>query len=101
MLRSSSYPLPLRERIEGPSGHLSNRAAAELVAGLHHEGLRSVILAHLSEECNGADLAVAEVRSALKGVGYDGDLVAAQQEEPLAPVTLSQDPGQLELWSVD
>ncbi len=99
MLRSSSYPLLLRERIAGPSGHLSNRAAAELLAGLHHEGLRSVILAHLSEECNGADLAVAEVRSVLDEVGYEGDLMAAQQEEPLAPVTLSDDPSQLELWS--
>jgi phosphoribosyl 1,2-cyclic phosphodiesterase len=100
MLRSSSYPPVLRERIAGPAGHLSNRVAARFLAGLHHDGLRSVILAHLSEECNGADLAVAEVRSALEEVGFDGRLMAARQAEPLAPVTVSDDPGQLEFWAV-
>lgn len=100
MLQSSSYPPALRDRIAGPAGHLSNRVAARLLTELYHDGLRSVILAHLSEECNGADVAVAEVRAALETVGFDGRLMAARQGEPLAPVAVSDDPGQLELWAV-
>ncbi len=53
-LRTSDYPPVVQRRIAGSTGHLSNRAAAELLAELHHPGLGAVVLAHLSEHCNTA-----------------------------------------------
>ena len=38
-LRTSGYPPVVQRRIAGSGGHLSNRAAAELLAELHHPGL--------------------------------------------------------------
>ncbi len=52
LLRTSGYPPVVQERIAGSGGHLSNRAAAELLAELLHDDLHSVVLAHLSERCN-------------------------------------------------
>lgn len=51
------YPYPLKERIRGSHGHISNREAAELVGGLAHDRLRKVVLSHLSEENNRPELA--------------------------------------------
>ncbi len=52
-----SYPWPLKQRIAGRLGHLSNRQAAECIAHIWHPGLQAVFLAHLSEENNRPNLA--------------------------------------------
>ena len=63
MLRSSGRPWDLIERIAGPDGHLSNGDAAETLAeivGRSRPGrLRTVVLAHLSRDCNTPRLALA------------------------------------------
>lgn len=51
------YPYPLKKRISGSHGHISNQDAAELVAGLSGDRLRCVVLSHLSQENNTPDLA--------------------------------------------
>lgn len=51
------YPHPLKARIRGSHGHLSNREAAELLLGLKTPRLRKVVLSHLSQENNRPDLA--------------------------------------------
>lgn len=75
MLRACSYPPSVRWRIAGPRGHLSNRAAAELVRSIVWRGLRQVVLAHLSETANEPEFAVAAMRKA-----WRGDLAAAPQD---------------------
>ena len=97
MLRAGPYPPSIRERIGGSRGHLSNRAAGQLLAELCHRKLASVVLVHLSERCNTPRLATAEVRTHLDAVGFRGRLQVAKQDEPLASVHLADDPYQLEL----
>jgi phosphoribosyl 1,2-cyclic phosphodiesterase len=88
-LRTSGYPPVVQRRIAGSGGHLSNRAAAELLAEVHHPGLSTVVLAHLSERCNTAADARATVVPALRKVGFDGVLHVADQDEPLPPILVS------------
>ncbi len=85
-LRTSDYPSVVQRRISGSAGHLSNRAAAELLADLHHPGLLAVVLAHLSQQCNTAAEARATVAPALRRVGFRGALHVADQDSPLAPI---------------
>jgi len=88
-LRMSGYPPVVQRRIAGSTGHLSNRAAAELLRELHHPGLSIVVLAHLSERCNTAADARATVAPALRRVGFDGVLHVADQDEPLPPILVA------------
>jgi phosphoribosyl 1,2-cyclic phosphodiesterase len=89
-LRTSGYPPVVQRRIAGSGGHLSNRAAAQLLAQLHHPGLSAVVLAHLSERCNTAADARATVAPALRRVGFAGVLHVADQDEPLPPILVAQ-----------
>ena len=84
MLRASSYPPSVRARIAGSGGHLSNRQTAELLAGAAHAGLGLVVLAHLSELCNTAELARDAVTAALRGTAFRGRVVVASQDQPTA-----------------
>jgi phosphoribosyl 1,2-cyclic phosphodiesterase len=92
-LRTSDYPPVVQRRIAGSAGHLSNRAAAELLADLHHPGLLAVVLAHLSEHCNTAAEARAAVAPALRRAGFRGALHVADQDKPLAPILVVQRAG--------
>ncbi|HJR16938.1 MAG TPA: MBL fold metallo-hydrolase [Gemmatimonadales bacterium] len=92
-LRTSDYPPVVQRRISGSSGHLSNRAAAELLAELHHPGLLTVVLAHLSQLCNTAAEARAAVAPALRRAGFRGALHVADQDMPLAPILVVQKAG--------
>lgn len=97
-LRTSGYPPVVQRRIAGSGGHLSNRAAAELLVELHHPGLAVVILAHLSQRCNSAEDARATVAPALRRIGFGGTLHVASQDEPLAPIEVAAPrPSQLQL----
>jgi phosphoribosyl 1,2-cyclic phosphodiesterase len=57
MLRAGPYPWPLKQRISGRSGHLSNTQSSELLRAVLHDELEQVVLAHLSETNNIPDLA--------------------------------------------
>ena len=96
-LRTSGYPPVVQRRIAGSGGHLSNRAAASLLAELHHPGLSVVVLAHLSQRCNTADDARATVAPALRRVGFTGSLHVAAQDQPLPAIEVSGGSGQLRL----
>jgi phosphoribosyl 1,2-cyclic phosphodiesterase len=89
-LRTSDYPPVVQRRIAGSAGHLSNRAAAELLVELHHPGLSAVVLAHLSQECNTAAEALATVAPALRRAGFRGVLHVADQDRPLRPILVAQ-----------
>jgi phosphoribosyl 1,2-cyclic phosphodiesterase len=57
MLKAGPYPWPLKQRIGGKSGHLSNFQSSQLLRDVLHDELEHVILAHLSEINNHPDLA--------------------------------------------
>lgn len=57
ILKCSSYPYSLKQRISGPNGHLSNDAAGETISYLAKHGLNTVMLGHLSKENNFPELA--------------------------------------------
>ncbi|MCL2846456.1 MAG: MBL fold metallo-hydrolase [Firmicutes bacterium] len=70
------YPNWLKRRITGPTGHLSNTACGAAVYRLLREGVQQVILAHLSQENNCPNIAMATVREFLtsKGVCCQNDI---------------------------
>ncbi len=88
MLWRGPYPWSVKQRIASSHGHLSNRAAAELIRELYHPGLAGVALAHLSQHCNDAGLARAVIGRALNRVGFRGWLEVALQDRPMEPLDL-------------
>jgi len=92
MLRTSAYPASVQQRIAGSGGHLSNGASALLLSELHHPGLTTVVLAHLSRRCNTPEAARAAVEPVLRAAGFAGRLVVATQDAPLAPFPLTETP---------
>ena len=69
MLRNGPYPYPLKQRIAGEGGHLSNNACAELLPRLLRSGAERFVLAHLSEENNLPSLARQTSAAALAAIG--------------------------------
>ena len=62
MLQAGSYPYPLKRRILGERGHLSNEASGQLLGKVLHDKIKKIILGHLSKENNYAKLAYETVR---------------------------------------
>ena len=62
MLEVGSYPYPLKRRILGEKGHLSNELSGQLLGELLHDDMKAVILGHLSRENNYEELAYETVR---------------------------------------
>lgn len=71
MLMQSERPWPLKTRIAGRSGHLSNDDAAALLCQAISKQLHTLLLAHLSEECNTPALALNTMRQALRAAGRE------------------------------
>jgi phosphoribosyl 1,2-cyclic phosphodiesterase len=88
MLQTGPYPASVRHRIGGSMGHLSNRLAADLAADLWSPSLEVVVLAHVSEQCNDAEVARRTVEQALRRRGFRGRLYVAGQRDPLPAITL-------------
>lgn len=65
MLAEGSYPWPLKQRIKGRTGHLSNDDTLQLLKEILHDRLSHVILAHLSEQNNTPEKALCAVGRAL------------------------------------
>lgn len=62
MLQMGAYPYPLKQRILGDRGHLSNERSGQLLCSLLHDHFKSVVLGHLSKENNYEKLAYEAVR---------------------------------------
>ncbi|MHC4235939.1 MAG: MBL fold metallo-hydrolase [Planctomycetota bacterium] len=69
MLEEGSYPAYVKARIRGTGGHLSNIESADLLRGCQAGRPKWIALAHLSEENNDPQLALATHRQHL-GNGY-------------------------------
>ncbi len=66
MLKAGRYPFPLKRRILGDEGHLSNDACGAALTALYGRGVRRAVLGHLSRENNFESLALETVRAALR-----------------------------------
>lgn len=71
MLKNGSYPYPLKQRVLGKHGHLSNDTAGKLLACIMSEKLKYAFLGHLSKENNTPMLAYETVKSVLKEYGIE------------------------------
>ena len=71
VLMYSKYPYPLKNRIRGPIGHLSNQDAGKTISCLLHSGLKQAMLGHLSKESNFPELAYKTVVEDLISNNYD------------------------------
>ena len=82
-------PWSVKQRILSRHGHLSNEAAAKLVAAIAGEQLRCVVLGHLSRDCNRPDLAL----EAMRRHGIEGiELFCAEQNRVSPPFAVTQAP---------
>lgn len=71
ILKYSKYPYPLKQRIAGPNGHLSNNASGQVISCLINSGLKNVMLGHLSKENNFPELAYKTVVEEIISNHYD------------------------------
>jgi len=62
MLEVGGYPYPLKRRILGEKGHLSNELSGMLLCDILHDNLKHIVLGHLSKENNYARLAYETVK---------------------------------------
>ena len=70
MLQNGPYAYPLKKRILGEGGHLSNDMCADLCVRLATLGTKAFWLGHLSEHNNLPELAYACVKTALDKNGF-------------------------------
>ncbi len=80
MLQTGPYPWPLKQRIKGRSGHLSNYDSGNLLKEVLHDDLRHVILAHLSQENNSPEKAAGVIGPIL--AKSNTKLEIARQDQP-------------------
>lgn len=88
MVHASARPLIYKQRVLGRHGHLSNEDCAALVQKIIHDKLKKIYLAHLSEECNAPEAALATVRGALGS--YSVDLSVAHQNQISTPTLFKE-----------
>ncbi|MGN0326640.1 MAG: MBL fold metallo-hydrolase [Lachnospiraceae bacterium] len=87
MLQLGRYPYPLKQRILGKKGHLSNEASGRLLSRILHDRMQHIVLSHLSQENNLPELAYEAVRLEITASdtpyrGDDFDIAVASRYEP-------------------
>ncbi|MDY3618321.1 MBL fold metallo-hydrolase [Agathobaculum sp.] len=90
MLQAGPYPYPLKQRVGGPRGHLSNPDCAVCAAELVKSGTKTLILAHLSEHNNMPELALEQTKNAVRGLP-PCRIVVAPRERMEAPIVLTEE----------
>ena len=61
MLEAGPYPYPLKQRILGDRGHLSNELSGHLLGRVLHDHMKHILLGHLSKENNYEELCLETV----------------------------------------
>lgn len=89
MLMNGSYPWPLKNRINGEEGHLSNDDTADLLPRIIGDNFPRILLAHLSKDNNIPALAYITVKNSLE----DNDLIIG--EDLLLGITYRDKPTEL------
>lgn len=93
MLEVGPYPYPLKRRVMGELGHLSNESSGRLLCDILHDDLRCVMLGHLSKENNYEHLAYETVKLevSLGDNPYQGEdirMLVAKRDDISEVVTL-------------
>jgi len=86
LLRNSTYPFYLQQRIMGDKGHLSNKDANKYLKKLIGKNTKYIVLAHLSEENNNEKLAYEEEKELLENNQQIEKLYIAKQEQILETI---------------
>ncbi len=87
MLMTGPYPYPLKQRILGERGHLSNEACGRLLGEILNDKVEHIFLGHLSKENNFPDLAFETVRMEInlgdnRFKADDFDIKVARRDAP-------------------
>lgn len=91
MLRFGSYPYPLKQRILGDLGHLSNEIAAKTALYLVQNGTEHIMLGHLSKENNRPEIAMLETYNLLSSSGVSvGDDMTLKVADRYKPTVLGE-----------
>lgn len=88
MLQNGPYSLPLKKRVAGEAGHLSNPECRNLVESVYHPDLKVVVLAHLSQKNNTPRLAYDETNSFFRMISAKTELRIAFQDKIGTPVEI-------------
>lgn len=83
--RDTKRPWSVKQRIASRHGHLSNKAAAELIAQVVHDELSVVVLGHLSRDCNTAECATATLREQLGRSGHSKVTLHCAEQDCISP----------------
>lgn len=86
MLMQGDYPWPLKQRIKGRTGHLSNNDSRNLVTDIMHDDLSHIVLAHLSEENNTPEKAMTTVGQAVNNTRTRLTLAVQEKSTPVIHV---------------
>ena len=92
VLKYTKYPFKLKERIAGPTGHLSNKTAGQTINYLINSGLKKAVLGHLSKESNFPELAYQTVVNEILSNGTNIDnfnLSVASRDFPGKLITIN------------
>ena len=79
MLADGPYPYPLKARVGGMHGHLSNEQAAQLIAKVNLGRLQHLVICHISEKNNLPELARKSLAPVLQD--WSGESRIADQQE--------------------
>jgi phosphoribosyl 1,2-cyclic phosphodiesterase len=78
-------PWPVKQRIQSRHGHLSNKAAAEVIEQLLPGKIERVVLGHLSRDCNTPELALGVIRDLLVKCGRPDMEVSCATQSKISP----------------
>lgn len=90
MLRSGPYPRSVQNRIASRRGHLENGEGARLARECVHAGLRQLVLAHVSENCNTPAAAHGEVSRVMRRTRFRGRIDVARQRAIMGPYEIGK-----------
>ena len=91
MLRNGSYPWAVKQRVMSRTGHLSNEELGKFLSTDYDGGAAFIVLAHLSENNNHPDVALASAETALnprRSLLHANLIRLAAQDAPLESITL-------------
>lgn len=81
LMNNPKYPYPLKNRILSAKGHLSNKEAAMYLCKFIGDDTKYVVLAHLSEENNNPEIAIATLKDKLDDYEIEfTNILAASQD---------------------
>lgn len=85
MLHMTGRPWPLKQRILGDYGHLSNEDGSYVFSKIMNENTRHIFIAHISQEANLPEVALMTLKEVLKEQRSNTTKLSIHMTYPLAP----------------